>query len=1427
MQNSQRNLHDLIEELSSLNIRISVKDGNLHISAPKGAIKEHLRTELILRKEELIQFYRVPLPRADMGDNEIEVISRADMSALPLSYSQEGVWFLESLNPGTASYHIPFGIEFVGELRPEILKESIRWLVNRHESLRTMFLEKDNMPHPVILSDVEVPFEEVDLTGIDERDREYVWGQRLRDFLNGSFNLSVAPLFRAILIKLEPNKSHLILNFHHIIADGWSLGIMMRELGQAYQAFLSGLMPDVEPLRVQFVDYAVWQKEQLSLIEQNSSQLEYWKNHLEGAPNLINLPTDRPRRSASNAAGGIINFRVNQEISAGINQLAKRANVTPYMVLLASFYILMYRYSRQNDIVVGTPVSNRPREEFENIVGFFANTLPLRSKIDPNQKFLDYLKDVRKLTLEGFDNQAIPFELVVDHVQPKRSSAWNPLYQVLFALQNNQVEWPELTGLDTRLLNHFAMENSRLDLFFEMWEEKDYFVGQVEYDSHLFDIMSIRRMIAHFVTLLNSVVRMPSANIVDLPLMLPDERNQIVYEWNRTDFPFADEALVNELFELQVRRAGGRTAVIDPTTKVEYTWFELNEKSNRLANYLKDRGAGKGSLVGISCKRSADMIVCLLAIIKTGAAWLPLDPEYPDDRLKYIVQDASPALILVEEEPGLQAWITPDDLRLVNLKKLDNLETYSSKNLPSEITSTDPLFVLYTSGSTGKPKGVIGHHKGAVNRFSWMWNKYPFTSGEVCIQKTTLNFVDSVWEIFGPILKGVPLVIAPSDVVSDMPKMVEFLAEHRISRIVLVPTLLKELVKHTPNLGEALPDLHMWTASGETLTVELYNQFTKANPFAKLLNIYGSSEVTADVTCLDTNQYPTPNQMYIGKPIDNIKVYILDHVLEPVPIGVAGELFISGVGVTSGYLNRPELNEKSFLENPFEPGTTMFRTGDIGRYNSDGQIEYLGRADNQLKVRGVRIEPQEVESVLMGHPLIEEAIVDGWDDGGETILVAWFALKDQVEESPEVSDLRSFLSQTVPSYLVPSRFVSLPQIPRLPNGKIDRLSLPKPTLDIYRSDLPFTPPNDEIEEELVDIWKTVLSLVKISIFDDFFDLGGQSIKAVQMFGLIRDRIGVSIELSQLFSTSTVADLADYIRKQDYIKLTQTDLSLPTIPIEEDGKETNESKPFSYLIEINEGSELKTPIYFVHGAGGNVLFFKSWQKYLGDTPFYAFQARGVDGASFPHESIVEMAADYIKELLLHRPDGPWILGGYSGGGVVALEMAIQLQSMGHDLPPIVMIDTFHPGIKSKSYTMRDRVHLLTTNPVDYVKNVAQKRVIGNFKKEYTREEMDEMIASGTPLPIELRDDYMTDQFAKLLEQYPDPVPYHGQVLLLCAEEIWQMFAHAGYERGWKDVLLNLTVDEVKGDHFAIIEEPAIGELIEKLGNGIAQFEPPKA
>lgn len=1420
MQNSEKNLLDFIRELSDRHIRIEVQDGNLRVSAPKGAITPNLRNELVIRKEELIEFYQGPALLVDQ-EEPIRPIDRSDWSVVPLSYSQEGLWFLEKLNPGEATYHVPIGIEFLGKVRPEVFNKSIGWLMKRHEALRTAFHERDNVAYPVVLPEVDIPFREIDLADFDPGERDLKWGRILRRFLHDPFDLSEAPLFRAVLFRLEPERYHLVLNLHHMIADGWSLGILIQELGMAYDAFASGSMPDLPTLRHQFVDYAAWQKTRFAMQSgRHQAALAYWKNHLSGVPQLLNLPTDRPRPQHVTVSGGMINFKVGSDVSAGIQQLAKREHVTPFMVLLSAYYLLLSRYSRQNDIVVGTPVANRPYEDLEGIVGYFANTIPLRSQIDPTLLFVDYLKKIRQIALEGFDNQEIPFEMVVDQVQPERSTAWNPIYQVMFALQNNRVEWPSLSEVDTRLLNHFAMENSKLDLFFEMWEEDGHFVGQVEYNAHLFDVISVRRMVGHYVTLLSGIVRAPHTALHALPLMLPNERNQIVIDWNQTDFPYPDEAMVHELFELQVRKSADQVALIVGEDEAQLTWRELNQRGNQLAHYLQQIGVGEGSLVGVSMARSADMIVSLLAILKAGGAWLPLDPDYPADRLRYIVADAKPDVIVTQQMPEVD-WLADYAGRLLPLAaEKDAIAAQPAGNLPTTGRSEDRLYVLYTSGSTGKAKGVVGSHRGAVNRFSWMWHKYPFAAGEVAAQKTTLNFVDSVWEIFGPLLKGVPLVLVPDNYVADPGRLIPFLAAKKVTRLVLVPSLLQAILNRFASLVDQLPDLLLWTTSGEALSAGLYNQFCEAHPKAVLLNIYGSSEVSADVTCLDTSRYPTQDKMYIGKPIDNMRVYILDDRLKPLPVGVPGEICIAGPGLALGYHNRPELTAERFVPDAVTGIGLMFKTGDIGRFNADGQIEYLGRSDFQLKIRGVRIEPGEIEHVLGLHPDVQESLVGGWvSKAGEKELTVWFKLADGVQTAPEVSALRMFLSQHLPTYMIPSRFVNVPAFPLTPNGKIDRRKLPPPTLDAYQTELPHTLPRDEVEEDLVRIWKQVLVLPKISVFDDFFELGGQSILAVQMFGQIRDHFHVDLNLSQLFVTSRVAELADVIREK---KRSDALPKQETAPMAVANPQSQGEKQLKHLVRIHAGDASKRPIFCVHGAGGNVLFYQKWKRYLGDQPFWAFQARGIDGVSAPHASIVEMATAYVQELLAVEPNGPWILGGYSGGGVVALEMGIQLQALGHPLSPVVLLDTFHPGVEARNYTMRDRLHLLTTNPVDYVKSVAKKRIAPNLTKVYTREEMDEMMASGTPLPLELRDDFMTDQFAKLLEQYADPPPYAGKVLLLCAEEIWHMFAHAGYERGWQGHLTDLKVVEVSGDHFSLIEEPHVAELVKQLKIGIDQF-----
>ncbi|MEM9775329.1 MAG: AMP-binding protein, partial [Chloroflexota bacterium] len=761
------------------------------------------------------------------------------------------------------------------------------------------------------------------------------------------------------------------------------------------------------------------------------------------------------------------------------------------------------------------------------------------------------------------------------------------------------------------------------------------------------------------------------------------------------------------------------------------------------------------------------------------------------------------------------------DKKVINFANMNtDLAEFSAKNIPSTGNALNPLYVLYTSGSTGQAKGVVGHHRGAVNRFSWMWKKYPFSSSEKCAQKTTLNFVDCVWEIFGPLLKGVPLVIVPDQISADVNNLVPFLAKHEITRIVLVPSLLQAILSSFPELRDILPSLKLWTTSGEQLSVGLYKKFSQAYPTAKLLNIYGSSEVAADVTYMDISSYPTNDRMYIGKPIDNMSVYILDDRLEPVPVGIPGEICIAGPGVALGYHNREELTDERFVPNPITGEGKIFLTGDLGRFNADGYIEYLGRRDFQIKIRGIRIEPKEVELALESHKMIAQAQVGEWHgDDDQPDLVAWIVLTEGETESPKISEIRTFLGKLVPNYMIPTKIVSLPEFPLTPNGKTDRQNLPEPTLDLYRLDLPYSPPRDEVEEALSAIWCELLNLHKVSLFDDFFELGGQSMLAVQMFGRVRDHFKINLNLTQLFETPTLIELADIIRSHKDFQGTTSGIK-PTFA---HASKNDTEADHNHLVNINKGSPDKMhTFYCVHGAGGNVLFFKNWKKYLEDMPFYAFQARGVDGVQMPHESVVEMASAYVNELLKIDPTGPWILGGYSGGGVVALEMALQLEARDFKKPPIIMLDTFHPGVMPRNYTMRDRVHLLTTNPVDYVKSFTQKRLMPHFKKGYSKDELDEMVASGEPLPIELRNDYLSDHFAQSLEQYDQPVVYDGDVLLICAEEIWHMFAHAGHKRGWENTLLKLNVVEVPGDHFSIIEEPLVQDMVRKLVEGVKAY-----
>ncbi|MDJ0756883.1 MAG: amino acid adenylation domain-containing protein [Ardenticatenaceae bacterium] len=892
------------------------------------------------------------------------------------------------------------------------------------------------------------------------------------------------------------------------------------------------------------------------------------------------------------------------------------------------------------------------------------------------------------------------------------------------------------------------------------------------------------------------------SQIADAPLpvnslLIPDSLSEIMATINQTDHPYPDHYTVHELFERQAAAVPDKIALI--FQDLTLTFRQLNQQANQLAHYLIGAGLKAEDRVGISLPRSPEMIVSLLAIIKAGGVYVPLDPNYPADRLAFMAENAQ-IVQLITRQSILKQFdgSLSKNTAVLTLDEIDGeIAGQPDTNPHNQLNPDSGFYIVYTSGSTGVPKGVLGHHRGAVNRFNWMWEQYPFSPDEICCQKTTLNFVDAVWEIWGPLLQGVPLLLVSEESFSDMHTLVKLLGEYNVTRLVLVPSLLQTMLDRVPNLGQQLPELTIWTTSGEALSVTLYQRFRQAFPEATLLNIYGSSEVAADATCFEVRSDLVDQSVSIGRPIHNMQVYILDEGLHPVADGQSGELYVGGVGLAHGYVSRDDLTAERFIPNPFskEPHARIYRTGDIARLNSEGWIEYLGRVDNQVKIRGIRIELSEIEAALETHPAVAQAIVTVVEKEAENkLLAAYWKLVPGVP-APSSVDLRQYLHTRLPAAMVPNYLMPLDQFPLTPNGKINRRALPYPQPDAGGE---MVRPRTALEKRLANIWQALLNVSEISVYDDFFDLGGQSILAVQMFRQIREQLDVELDLPVLFETSTIASLAAFVEQ-----VSHREPSTPSTRLEK----------MRYLMPIHQGSGDNLPFFCVHGGGGNILFMREWVKYLADQPLFGFQMKGIDGLSEPHRSFEEMAAAYIEEIRQIQPHGPYQIGGYSGGGVVALEIASQLLQAGEAVDKIVMIDTLHPAVRGQRTALADHIEDFLQNPVDFVKQKVEERIIDKLPRQIEGLRL-KVANHSKPIPIELRDKFLTDHFVAMSDAYRLK-PINRPVILLAASEIWPMYAYAGPSLGWDGQISDLEIHPVPGDHNTVIREPNLPILIERL------------
>ncbi len=1053
-------------------------------------------------------------------------------SVFPASFAQQRLWFLDQLDPGTAAYNLPRAFRIAGPLNVGNLTRAFQIVIERHAALRTVFESVEGEGRQIVLSELEVEIPIVELGDFPESERETEALRIAAEEGRKPFDLKEGPLIRPVLVRLEPEKHFLVLTMHHIIADGWSIALLFRELTTAYAAITKGGAPDLPELPLQYTEYAQWQREYMSG-EVLSGEIDFWKRKLAGAQPLLELPLDHARPTGANWHGATEQLDIPAATLAKLKALAQTEGSTLFMVAIAAFQSLLWRYSNQESILIGTPIAGRNDVDLENMIGLFVNTLIFRGDFSANLTFRDVIRQVRAFALEAYAHQDVPFEKLVEELVPQRSLDTHPLFQVLFTFQNIPQQVFDIPGLTVHEV-FFEAGIAKFDISVVMWEWDDLHC-QFEYNTDLFEASTIQRMLRHFERLLNAAVENPDQAVAKIPLMSPEEREQVVVEWNRTAADYPRDLTIPSAFERQVERTPDATALLFAGKKWSYR--QLNDEANRLAHRLIEKGVGVGSLVGVCVERSAEMVMALLGVLKTGAAYVPLDPAYPAERLKFLVEDAS--LSCVVTRSSLQNFL-PDNVREVVVCDGDSSDAAGkpTTNPSRSIGSGERAYVIYTSGSTGTPKGIEGTHRASMNRFYWMWRTYPFKAGEVCCQKTNLGFVDSIWEIFGPLLAGVPNVIIPHETARDPEEMLQLLAREHVTRIVLVPSLLRTLLDRAPNLQRRVPDLKLWTCSGEVLPADLAKRFREGFPDAKLLNIYGSSEVAADVTCHQVAKGELASSVAIGKPISNTQIYLVDESGDPVPIGMRGQIFVGGDNLARGYLNRPELTAERFVSNWLAPDRSprLYRTGDLGRFRWDGEIEYLGRVDSQVKLRGLRIELGEIESVLSAHGEVGESVVMISGEGEHQKLAAYLVMQDAGKATPSAGELRRYLRTKLPEHMVPASYWKVEALPLLPSGKVNRPALAgsggKPLLDQEE----LAAPRNEVETKLAEVWQELLEVDKVGIEQNFFELGGHSLLVLQVTARIRRIFDVELPVRSVFEAPTIAQLALEVQKAEALGL---------------------------------------------------------------------------------------------------------------------------------------------------------------------------------------------------------------------------------------------------------------------------------------------------
>ena len=1264
-----------------------------------------------------------------------------------------------------------------GKVNVPILEQTLGEILRRHEVLRATFAVEDGIPNQRILPVEPVCLLLQDLSEFSAVARESQAIQRARQEAKRSFDLAHGPLLRGLLLRLEDEEHILVLVMHQIVFDGWSAKILFKEITAIYNAFSSRDRSPLVELPIQYGDFAYWQRQpfQEGIFQ---AQLSYWREKLTGHPPELHLPTDHPRPPIQTYLGSRQSLLVDPSLLRSLGTLGQREGVTLFMVLLAAFQTLLHRYTSQEDILVGSPIAGRTQVETEGLIGPFINTLVLRIDLSGNPSFLELLQRVRSTTLDAYVNQDLPFERLVKELQPDRDLRRPPFFQVMFNLENLP---QKAVGVQNLEIEEFEFDSgtTHFDLELEITENRQGLYCLMSYNLDLFDSSTINRLLGHYQTLLQGLANHPDQPLSELPLLTEHERHQLLVEWNDTRTHYPQELCVHHVFEDQVRRTPNAVAAV--LKDRQFTYAELNCRANGLAQYLKRLGVGPEVIVGICMERSLDMMVGLLAILKSGGAYLPLDPTYPVERIRFTLEDADVPVLLTQER--LAEHLPMQRSKMVRVDAdWSVISREDGENVGSQVTSQNLCYVIYTSGSTGKPKGVMVCHSNVVNFFAGMDERVPHDPPGVWLAVTSLSFDISVLELLWTLGRGFKVVLCPDqgDPASIRTTMVHppkekhhhkksreeegpysipaLLGRHRITHFFCTPSMAHMLMVDDV-ARSALQSLRVFNVGGEVCSIALATKLRQME-LEKVINMYGPTETTI---CATTHLVgDEQNTVPIGRPIANTQVYILDEHLRPVPVGITGELFIGGGGVARGYLNRPDLTAERFIRNPFSDGlgSRLYRTGDLARYRQDGHIEFLGRMDHQVKIRGYRIELGEIETILEQHSKVKEVVVKEWEvEAGDVRLVAYVV--SERRPSSLIAELRQFLQTKLPEYMIPSYFLVLECLPLLPNGKVDRRALPSPEAARPLLETSFVAPRDVLELQLTKMWEEVLDIRPIGVRDNFFHIGGHSLLAARVCARIGKTLGKPFPLIRFFQSPTVEQLARVLALE--------------------GKKADDRS----LILI-QGAGSGRPFFCVPGNLGNVFTdLGGLARCIGsDRPFYGFQ----DSIHNPAR-IEALAARYIEEIRTIQEEGPYLLGGICLGGVVAFEMAQQLRSQGKDVGLLLLVEPGRPPVAGLQATLSFLLPIL--------RRAAEK--FGSYLRDFSHSGTAERVTYAR-----LKAKVVANVWA--LQRYV-PKPYPGKIVLLLSEESRSRRFYNGRRLDWCEVPSARTeVHFIPGTHEAITQTP---------------------